>query len=964
MSDRIISLVNDVKPNQKGGVITIDGTNLEIEDVVNVARCGYSIKVSDDALNKVNDAYKITNEMAHSGQLVYGVNTGFGSLADKVIRPSDMETLSKNIIMSHAIAVGDPMPKSWVRAGILIRINALIKGHSGVSVDTINALVGLINEDITPIIPSKGSLACSGDLCLLSHMALCIAETDSDNQVLYGGQLMSSTDAFKKCGLKRTKLGPKEGLAVVNGSTFTAGIACLAYWDAVSISKIGIGSLALTLEAIGACPDAFDSNIHELRNQEGQKEVARCIRLMINGSKLIGTNGKIQDQYSLRCAPQVQGVLIDELAVMAEKLGNEINAVTDNPILVKTTNGSRFISGGNFNGEIIGHFADNLKTAIVEVGAISERRQAILLGSNMLTSDPGLNSGYMITQYTSAALCLENQHLANPSTTLSLPTCNNTEDHNSNAFNAVKQLVSIIGNVQKIISFEYLLAMRRMKKGELGKWTKTVYDKLNQYIAKTETDHNIQSEFSGILEHICLDDFVKTIDDVITQTDENERLAIPRGTRDYHPEQMVIRKQAINKIENVFIKHGAVTIDTPVFELRSTLFGKYGDNNKLVFDLNDQGGSLCSLRYDLTVPFARYLAMYNKSQMKRYHMAKVYRRDNPAMAKGRYREFMQCDLDIAGDYDLMVPDAETLCIISDILDAFDIKYTIKFNHKGLLFLLLGLCDVPEDKLLTTCSSIDKLDKMPWAYVDKELISKGLSRDVVTKINHMCQFNGSPRTILGNLQNVYQSDKAVLAILADIEILFNYCETLGCLDKLTFDTSLCRGLDYYTGIIFEAIVLEQGISVGSIAAGGRYDNLVGMFAKGRKIPAVGGSIGIERIFTILESRKNDTQSVTNTKCYVTFIRNRKDESKNQTYFNQVMKISAMLWKLNIPTEMVQDRNIIMKEQIAATLKSGIPYMIIVAEDELARGEVNIKDLINNKQESIKIDNIGSYMINHK
>jgi hypothetical protein len=253
----------------------------------------------------------------------------------------------------------------------------------------------------------------------------------------------------------------------------------------------------------------------------------------------------------------------------------------------------------------------------------------------MLTEEAGLNSGYMIVQYTSASLALANQHLANPSTILSLPTCGNQEDHNSNSWNAVRQAMELVENLKKILSFEYLLSVRGLHlmndpeiTNKLGCWTRKAYQLLSTCLDPTTTDHLLQDELHSMEQRLLSKVFLESMDNFIQTADKNDRLAIPRGTKDYHPEQMVIRKKAMDTIENIFIRHGASTIDTPVFELKSTLFGKYGENNKLVFDLEDQGGSLCSLRYDLTVPFARYLALYNKNKMKRYHITKMHKRDN------------------------------------------------------------------------------------------------------------------------------------------------------------------------------------------------------------------------------------------------------------------------------------------------------------------------------------------------
>ena len=363
---------------------------------------------------------------------------------------------------------------------------------------------------------------------------------------------------------------------------------------------------------------------------------------------------------------------------------------------------------------------------------------------------------------------------------------------------------------------------------------------------------------------------------------------------------MVIRDRIFSTITSVFKRHGAVTIDTPVFELRSILSGKYGEDSKLIYDLTDQGGELCSLRYDLTVPFARWLAMNPSIQsIKRYQIAKVYRRDQPAMTKGRMREFYQCDFDIAGVYDKMLPDAEILRIVCEIFGENGLGWTseggfmIKINHRKVLDGIFEVCGVPTDKIRTISSAVDKLDKSPWEEVRKEMIEeKGLSEEVADKIWEFVQRNGG-RDVIDVLRqdSRVMENSSLVAGLEDMELLFEYLEAFGVLDKIDFNLSLARGLDYYTGVIYEVVTegsapsTETGqklqktakkqksndadedrsndpsIGVGSVAAGGRYDELVGMFSGKTQIPCVGISFGVDRIFSITKARmESDTKAV--------------------------------------------------------------------------------------------------------
>ncbi|XP_076337562.1 histidine--tRNA ligase-like isoform X2 [Tachypleus tridentatus] len=342
-------------------------------------------------------------------------------------------------------------------------------------------------------------------------------------------------------------------------------------------------------------------------------------------------------------------------------------------------------------------------------------------------------------------------------------------------------------------------------------------------------------------------------------------LKTPKGTKDYGPQQMSIREHMFNTIVSCFKRHGAETIDTPVFELKETLTGKYGEDSKLIYDLADQGGEILSLRYDLTVPFARYLAMNKVTNLKRYHIGKVYRRDNPSIARGRYREFYQCDFDIAGQYDLMLPDSECVKIVVEILSDLNLgDFIIKVNHRQILDGLFEVCGVPSEMFRTICSSVDKLDKSPWNEVRSEMVQeKGLAPEVADNINEYVKCNGGSNLIDELLGGQLAQNKRAKEGLEAMKLFFRYCDLYGISDKILFDLSLARGLDYYTGIIYEAILkgcssstsADNGevVSVGSIAGGGRYDNLVGMFdSKHRNVPCVGVSIGVERIFSIMEA----------------------------------------------------------------------------------------------------------------
>nr|XP_020466915.1 histidine--tRNA ligase, cytoplasmic isoform X1 [Monopterus albus]XP_020466916.1 histidine--tRNA ligase, cytoplasmic isoform X1 [Monopterus albus] len=451
-------------------------------------------------------------------------------------------------------------------------------------------------------------------------------------------------------------------------------------------------------------------------------------------------------------------------------------------------------------------------------------------------------------------------------------------------------------------------------------------------------------------------------------------LKTAKGTRDYSPKQMAIREKVFNIIINCFKRHGAETIDTPVFELKETLTGKYGEDSKLIYDLKDQGGELLSLRYDLTVPFARYLAMHKITNIKRYHIAKVYRRDNPAMTRGRYREFYQCDFDIAGQYDAMIPDAECLKIVHEILSELDLgDFYIKVNDRRILDGMFAVCGVPDDKFRTICSTVDKLDKVPWEDVKKEMVNeKGLSEEAADQIGAYVSMQGGTDLAERLLQDHKLSQsKQACAGLSDIKLLFSYLQLFQVTDKVVFDLSLARGLDYYTGVIYEAVLTQAGVapvtseaqngpmaeesvSVGSVAGGGRYDGLVGMFdPKGRKVPCVGVSIGIERIFSIMEQKAvASAQKVRTTEVQVMVA------SAQKNLLEERLKLVTELWNAGIKAEVMHKKNPKLLSQLQHCEESGIPLVAILGEQELKDGVVKLRVVATREEVDIsRADLIG-------
>uniref|UniRef100_A0AAF6Z639 Histidine--tRNA ligase, cytoplasmic n=1 Tax=Bos taurus TaxID=9913 RepID=A0AAF6Z639_BOVIN len=403
-------------------------------------------------------------------------------------------------------------------------------------------------------------------------------------------------------------------------------------------------------------------------------------------------------------------------------------------------------------------------------------------------------------------------------------------------------------------------------------------------------------------------------------------LKTPKGTRDYSPRQMAVREKVFDVIISCFKRHGAEVIDTPVFELKETLTGKYGEDSKLIYDLKDQGGELLSLRYDLTVPFARYLAMNKLTNIKRYHIAKVYRRDNPAMTRGRYREFYQC-----------------------------------VNDRRILDGMFAICGVPDSKFRTICSSVDKLDKVSWEEVKNEMVGeKGLAPEVADRIGDYVQQHGGVSLVEQLLQDPKLSqNKQALEGLGDLKLLFEYLTLFGIADKISFDLSLARGLDYYTGVIYEAVLLqpparagEEPLGVGSVAAGGRYDGLVGMFdPKGRKVPCVGLSIGVERIFSIVEQRLEALEEkvrTTETQVLVA--------SAQKKLLEERLKLISELWDAGIKAELLYKKNPKLLNQLQYCEETGIPLVAIIGEQELKDGVIKLRSVASREEVDVRREDL--------
>lgn len=494
-------------------MIIVDGSSLTLEQLISIARENEKIQISAQSKKRVRSASLFVKEISESDKAVYGINTGFGQLSNVMIEKDKVEVLQINLLMSHACGMGEPLPLETVRAMMVLRINALIKGYSGISINTIEQMELLLNENIIPVVFEQGSLGASGDLALLSHMSLPLLGL---GEVFYKGERMSASSAYRLAKMKYlTKLGPKEGLSLINGTQAMSAIGAIVLFDALRLLDYANLSLSMTMEALEGVIDAFDPKVHIARGQLGQIEVSKKIISYLENSNNVTRQGekRVQDAYSLRCAPQVHGAILDAFKHVLDILNREMNAVTDNPLIFLDE--KEAISAGNFHGEPLALAFDYMGIAISEIASISERRIERLVNPQLnnglprfLSSNSGVNSGFMIVQYTAASLVSENKVLAHPASVDSIPSSANQEDHVSMGSISARKSRDILSNARKVIALEFLTAYQALNfrgKDKLGKRTKIAFDYFSKYIPFIEKD-TIMYPFMHKIEELLLND--------------------------------------------------------------------------------------------------------------------------------------------------------------------------------------------------------------------------------------------------------------------------------------------------------------------------------------------------------------------------------------------------------------------------------------------------------------------------
>ena len=502
--------------------VLLNGDDLTIDDVWSVAVERTPAALSDDGRSKMAAARELVDRAASesSGEHTYGINTGFGRFVSKAIPPELSEELQLRLLRSHACGVGEPYPDEVVRAAMVLRANALAKGFSGARVETVELLLDCLNKGVLPVVPSRGSVGASGDLAPLAHLALPLV---GEGSARFEGELLSGADALARAGLEPVRLQAKEGLSLVNGTQFMGAVGSLGLVRARRIAKTADIACALSVEALQGSRVSFMPEIQALRPLAGQAAAAANLLRLLEGSAIIEAHrwcDKVQDAYSLRCAPQVHGASRDLLAYVEHTVSVEVNAATDNPLVL--VDRGELVSNGNFHGQPVALALDSMALAVAELASISERRVERLVNPSLsdglpafLTHDGGLNSGFMIPQYVAAALVSENKVLCHPASVDSIPTSAGQEDHVSMGNAAGLKCWAVLGNVERALAIELLAAAQGVEflaPLEPGAGARAAHDFVRSLSPTVMEDRTLAPDIERVAEAIRAGELVAAVE--------------------------------------------------------------------------------------------------------------------------------------------------------------------------------------------------------------------------------------------------------------------------------------------------------------------------------------------------------------------------------------------------------------------------------------------------------------------
>ncbi len=502
--------------------VIINGKDLDINSIYHVAYNNAKVELCSESLKKVEASREYIFKIVKSEVPTYGINTGFGALSNKFIDKEDLAQLQINLIRSHCTGVGRYFDRETTRAIMLLRANCLSSGFSGVNPNAIQLLLDFLNHNVTPLVPRKGSVGASGDLAPLSHIALTLI---GEGKVIVDGTVMEASSALEKIGKKPLQLGPKDGLALINGTAVMTAMASLAIYESQKLMKMADIISCTTLDGIKGSSKPFNKLISTLKPHEGQIACANNVNLLLEGSEILVSHddcGKVQDPYSLRCIPQVHGACRQTVRHAKEVCDTEINAVTDNPLVFLDE--QVVVSGGNFHGQAIAFAMDYLAMGISEIGNMSERRIEKMMNPTFsdlpafLVENSGLNSGLMIAHVTAAALASENKGLCHPASTDSIPTSTDKEDHVSMGVTAGRKLLEVTKNVQTILAIELLCATQAFEFQRPLKSSpaiEAVYDLVRKLVPPIKEDRVFHDDILNVQNLIKKGKVLKVVEDII-----------------------------------------------------------------------------------------------------------------------------------------------------------------------------------------------------------------------------------------------------------------------------------------------------------------------------------------------------------------------------------------------------------------------------------------------------------------